>query len=912
MFANLPQRIHVPFNLLGDEAKLAFRSQPGGIAKLATVRNISDTDTYWDQYILLFDSPSDVFSLISSNDVKRALYEAPENVATLIKVITSRLFNLVSDHTFPTNPTASVASFATSFIKSSTGSQERNTNKEVLNCIRVLQRVLPVIFEIEADSSKFEMEVLWKKEVVNDHHEVDETTRKPQFVIEDDDDDEEPSAAGSSSHARPSGSSSGPKSTKSLPAVAEKLFTCLVDLLFCCGFTLPTKIQVDHYKINYTIWEKGIGSTTDPGPSPPYESNRTEVLRLLLVLFSKQIYVPPVSLFSTPSLYSLHFVQRTPRRDVLTILCSLINTVMNSALGNNNHLMSGVTGRLPYNHLVFKGEDPRSSLVATCFQVLCVLLDFQSGTGRDVVTTHGENEMSGPTARSNAFRYFIAKLHRTNDFAFILSGIIAIFEEQMAAMNNLLPGSKKSVPYMAEAVIFFWKMVELNKKFRAFVLDSEKATDILPYLFCYGLEIKDKPEQHGLCRAISYIFQSLSAEKSFGLKLTSPIKAHIPQKWAVLGTAADFMIQSVYSMIATTSGTLSSLYPAFVIALVNAAPYFKNLSVNSSARLLISDEGHPRLLFFTLEAFNSIILRNLSDNPNLVYAIIRAHKSFEDLGTFTLAGGLREIRRKQQAKEERARQDSGVDKGKQRADADLEEGPHEEKARLLRNEQNNSIDLPRRTESIETLPEASEQSTGGPAPASVPTSPNSANIPSSREPSEKARGKMRAGRSLSSEMTGSLEQLASAGVGRNGFVPTQEWVTSWQQGLPLDPILLLCSELVPKVSELQASLNPANANTAIMDLLRSANLEQELPAPTPLSPRRFVWSDASVVWLTSLIWGEIYIKGMTPLGIWNNTSVRLFYVKHTQSHQRQITETVTNVVGGLLRRTDSSQSVRHR
>lgn len=72
------------------------------------------------------------------------------------------------------------------------------------------------------------------------------------------------------------------------------------------------------------------------------------------------------------------------------------------------------------------------------------------------------------------------------------------------------------------------------------------------------------------------------------------------------------------------------------------------------------------------------------------------------------------------------------------------------------------------------------------------------------------------------------------------------------------------------------------------------------------------WSDASIVWLTSLIWGEIYVRGMTPLGIWNSTAVRLFYVKHAQAHQRQITETVTNVVGGLLGRTESSQSVGRR
>ena len=38
MFSSLPQKITVPFNLLGDEAKLAFRSKPTGIAKLATTR----------------------------------------------------------------------------------------------------------------------------------------------------------------------------------------------------------------------------------------------------------------------------------------------------------------------------------------------------------------------------------------------------------------------------------------------------------------------------------------------------------------------------------------------------------------------------------------------------------------------------------------------------------------------------------------------------------------------------------------------------------------------------------------------------------------------------------------------------------------------------------------------------------
>lgn len=176
------------------------------------------------------------------------MLDAPENVATLIRVLTSRLFNLVSDHTFPSAIGVSVASYATSFIKST--ATERNTTKEVLNAIRVLQRVLPVIFEVEGESNAFELEVLWKKVEANNE---DQFPAEPQFVIEDEDD--EGSDSGEATKLTSQNSGPKPKPDKILlPSLGEKLFSCINDLLFCCGFTLPTKIQVDHYKINYVIW----------------------------------------------------------------------------------------------------------------------------------------------------------------------------------------------------------------------------------------------------------------------------------------------------------------------------------------------------------------------------------------------------------------------------------------------------------------------------------------------------------------------------------------------------------------------------------------------------------------------------------------------------------------------------------
>ncbi|EIW85271.1 hypothetical protein CONPUDRAFT_118003 [Coniophora puteana RWD-64-598 SS2] len=907
MFAKFPQKLTAPFGLLSDEAKLAFRSKPDGISKLFSTRNISETDAYWDQYFTLFDTPSDVFSLITSQDVRRALLEAPENVAMLIRVTTSRLFNLVSDHTFPTsNPT--LTSYASSFMK--VGTSERNTTKEVLNSLRVLQRVLPAVFEVQGESNAFELEILWKKVEVNEDQNNLAPDDAAQFVIEDDDDSDNGDDPAHTALASPSPSKGTSKLKKTLPSLGEKLFGCIMDLLFCCGFTLPSKIQVDHYKINYVIWEKGVGSTTDQGPNAQYDSNKVEVLRLLLVLLSRQIYVPPSALFNKPSFYSLHIVRKMRRRDVLTLLCSLMNTALNTT-SEQNISIGNVAGKLPYNHLVFKGEDSRMILISMCLETLCALLDFQSGPARDIVT--GTDE-AAPTAQTNAFRYFLAKLHRSQDFVFILNGLTTIWAQQLGIVNNLLPGSRKSLPYVPDTVILFWKLIELNKKFRAFVLDSDHANDILGYLLCYSLDIKDKPQQHGMCRAISYIIQTLSAEPAFGSRLSSAMKIQVPSKWATPGTTADFMIIAIYSIVATTSGTLNSLYPALIISLSNAAPYFKNLSVISSTRLmqlfasfsnphfLLSDESHPRLLFFLLEMFNSIISHHLTENPHLLYAILSAHKTFEDLGTFTLARGLRDIQRSRTLKEEQTHRDEQQSQGGK--GLGQVEGAHEEKARLLRTESDQALGSAAETVfAVDDEEDQEDEATGTTGAAEVTRplmSPTSEISPPTTGPSEKVKGKMRARRSISVDEAGTA--VSAASVGRNGFVPTQEWVTSWQQGLPLDVVMLVISELLHKVQNLQAGRQKAATTGAITDFLRTVDLSNVLPATPPLYPRHFVWSDASVIWLTSLIWGDIYVRGMSPLGIWNATNVRLFYVKHAQAQQRPISEAMTSVVGFLTPR----------
>ena len=117
----------------------------------------------------------------------------------------------------------------------------------------------------------------------------------------------------------------------------------------------------------------------------------------------------------------------------------------------------------------------------------------------------------------------------------------------MASINNMLPGSRRSVPYIVDTsecgwpfcgtcpdrglVILFWKMIELNKvrgsdhiptlrnfepippslqKFRTYLLEQDKSMDILVYFLCYFLEIKDKPgnERALITTPVSVLIQS--------------------------------------------------------------------------------------------------------------------------------------------------------------------------------------------------------------------------------------------------------------------------------------------------------------------------------------------------------------------------------------------------------------------
>jgi hypothetical protein len=154
--------------------------------------------------------------------------------------------------------------------------------RDALNCIRVLTRLLPYIYESDR-LEPWEEQFFWTTRK--------KRSRKSQItksdVLFDGDlpsEDGPPEDGSDLVDAKP---------------LAEELIDTLVDLLFFSEFTLP-KVPSGKPKVSYAIWQTGVGCNTPVGTSREIESNRAEVLRLLLTLASKSMYMSASELIYTP------------------------------------------------------------------------------------------------------------------------------------------------------------------------------------------------------------------------------------------------------------------------------------------------------------------------------------------------------------------------------------------------------------------------------------------------------------------------------------------------------------------------------------------------------------------------------------------------------------------------------------
>ena len=270
----------------------------------------------------------------------------------------------------------------------------------------------------------------------------------------------------------------------------------------------------------------------------------------------------------------------------------------------------------------------------------------------------------------------------------------------------------------------------------------------------------------------------------------------------------------MYTLLTTGKGRLDAVYPALLAILNNIAAYVQNLGRATSSKLLqlfasmsspsflLANENNHTLLQSLLEVLNAMIehqyqrknalhdmdfnLMRATDNPNLIYAILRSRRRFQALRDFTLESGQEEIERQNQLRKEGSNdleRTNSIDSLRSPTVArtpTLGNVPEENSAFAIGDDDDDDSDADETRPAEPPLSPVQSRS-GASRSASIASSIDESVPLQLRGMSEKARGKMPVGQptfSRQNSMT-SLSSMATPALATNEFfTPSVQWVSS--------------------------------------------------------------------------------------------------------------------------------------
>ncbi|XP_071385558.1 protein HID1b isoform X2 [Centroberyx affinis] len=784
------------------DSKLHFRK---AVIQLTTkTQPVEATDdAFWDQFWAdTATTVQDVFALVPAAEIRAVREESPSNLATLCYKAVEKLVQ-----------------------GADSGCPSEKERQIVLNCTRLLTRILPYIFE-DADWRGF----FWST--------VPGAGRAGRL---DEGGDEE---------ARP---------------LAESLLLAVADLLFCPEFTVQShkkggpESAEDMQSIDSCeyIWEAGVGFAQSPPLNYIHDLNRTELLKLLLTCFSEAMYLPPSSDSRNRNPWVTFFCS-ADNRHALPLFTSLLNVVC---------AYDPVGYGIPYNHLLL--SDYREQLVEQAVQILIVTLEHEAGSAAsaalqalDPSAPPAAMEDQEPAGPDNLFVNYLSRIHREEDFNFILKGLAKLLNNPL--VQTYLPHSTKKIQFYQELLILFWKLCDFNKKFLFFVLKSSDVLDMLVPILFYLNDARADQSRAGLMHIGVFIILLLSGERNFGVRLNKPYTLRVPMDIPVFtGTHADLLIVIFHKIITSGHQRLQPLFDCLLTIVVNVSPYLKSLSMVAANKLLhlleafstslflFSSSQNHHLVFFLLEVFNNIIQYQFDGNCNLVYAIIRKRNIFHQLANLPTdtASIQKALQRKKKSQTGISRTSSIETESMEGSRPAIPAEPGTLKASL------------EATPGIDKLTEKSQISEDGTMVA----------LPNSHSPQTAADSSAIAGASDTESRLSSVSSTATT------WSPTPDWVLSWKTKLPLQTIMRLLQVLVPQVEKICIDKGLTD-ESEILKFLQHGTLVGLLPVPHPILIRKYQANAGTAMWFRTYMWGVIYLRNVDP-PIWYDTDVRLFEIQ---------------------------------
>lgn len=122
-----------------------------------------------------------------------------------------------------------------------------------------------------------------------------------------------------------------------------------------------------------------------------------------------------------------------------------------------------------------------------------------------------------------------------------------ILNQPLQATSSYIPGSQANAKCSAETIMLFWEITQCNKRFRSFIIDTDRSHDFVILIIFYALEYKLDASKQGIVRMCVFLLQTMSVEPNFGKNLNKKFAAQdtLPPSirlQSFSGTYADYLI----------------------------------------------------------------------------------------------------------------------------------------------------------------------------------------------------------------------------------------------------------------------------------------------------------------------------------------------------------------------------------
>ncbi|KAM3122098.1 hypothetical protein CJJ07_003230 [Candidozyma auris] len=567
------------------EDKVQYRAH---FFKLGQGRIVDQDDVkFWN---VLIDSPSEAshfFDLLTANDIHTIRDQNLPNFLILVRMLSAEIVKLKF--------------------------QATAKRQRLVNCVRLLTRLLPFLFELSNYTTDIEPELFWSKELRLDK--LCSNSLTSSLLLR--------------RKSTPANLEQGP--------LAVDLIHALVCLLFVPGFTVDGTTQE---KSNSLIWEPGIGiSGTFRPPNCRLDCNRVDILKLLLTLTCSTYYISAKNATTEGSRFLSTLVSTLQKQDLVLFSCSLVNLVCRSArLSNSENGMSFANSTL---------TELRHICVNNAFQLLVSIIAYP------LPSTHIaflKDHYFGPDKRpSNSIRLLFGKLSKESEILFLASNFLnflryPLFSLKDEAKRRYYKFGQPSV-WALESTVILWELFQCNRTF-ADQIGARSIPKLVPYVVYHIFAFYDQPQHFNLVKIMAHFLLYISSKEDRVRMLvkSEPSIEAFPQELKMngVGSIRDFSVINICQVLINLSSRSNSresqlhffLRPTLFEILYNLIPTvcasveatdissrgMSNVNPKGGLSYKASSAVTSVLLKYSEEAF----LLDDSSNPSMLALLVRA------------------------------------------------------------------------------------------------------------------------------------------------------------------------------------------------------------------------------------------------------------------------------------------------